>query len=84
MVDKCSSPTASLLETLDSERRRKWRQDVTKPVFCCLQIPGVQDTINCQMPAPGTHPATNAQGLPRGDGCSRLELTRTLFLLLEQ
>ena len=29
-----------LLETLDSECRRKWRQDVTKQVFCCLQMPG--------------------------------------------
>ena len=32
--------SAWLLETLDSERRRKWRQDVTKPDFCCLQMPG--------------------------------------------
>ena len=32
--------SAWLLETLDSERCRKWRQDVTKQVFCCLQMTG--------------------------------------------
>ena len=39
MVDKCSSTPKWLLETLDSERRGKWRQDVTKQVCCCLQMP---------------------------------------------
>ena len=29
-----------VLESLDSERRRKWRQDVMKQDFCCLQMPG--------------------------------------------
>ena len=69
--------SAWLLETLDSERRRKWWKDVTKQVCCCLQkCPGDRDIINCQMPGPGTHRETNARGLP-GGGCSRLELTRT-------
>ena len=41
MVAKCSVSTPKwLLETLDSERRRKWRQDGTKQVCCCLQMPG--------------------------------------------
>ena len=66
MVDKCSSPTASLLETLDSERRRKWRQDVTKPVFCCLQMPGGRDTINCQMPTPRDSSCNKCPGFAQG------------------
>ena len=57
MVDKCSSAapkcrdSAWLFETLDSERRRKWRQDVTKQVFGCLQMPG----------GPGYYQLPNAQ-----------------------
>ena len=54
--------SAQRLETLDSECRRKWRQDVTKQVFC-LQFPGGWDTINCQMPDPGTHRASNVGGM---------------------
>ena len=34
-------PTWRCLRPLNSERHRKWRQDVTKQVlFCCLQMPG--------------------------------------------
>ena len=42
MVDECSSYSKmTVFETLDSERRRKWRHDVTKQVFDnWLQMPG--------------------------------------------
>ena len=85
MVDKCSSTPKWLLETLDSERRRKWRQDVTKQVCCCLQMPGEgsRDTINCQMPVLRDSSWNKCPGFaPGGGGSSRLELTRTWFLLL--
>ena len=40
IVNKCSLSTPKwLLETLDSECCRKWWQDVTKQVCCCLQMP---------------------------------------------
>ena len=68
--------SAWLLETLDSERHRKWRQDVTKPDFCCLQMPGGRDTMNCQMPGPWDSSCNKCPGFARG-GCSWLELTIT-------
>ena len=42
---------------------------------------GVGTLLTTKCPAPGTHRATNARGLPGGGGCSRLELTRTLRLV---
>ena len=78
MVDKCSSTPKWLLETLDSERRRKWRQDVMKQsllLFTNARRAGTLLTVKC--PPPGTHRETNARGLPGGGVCSWLELTRT-------
>ena len=66
----------TVLETLDSERRGKWRQDVTEQVFFCLQMPGGSEHYllpNARVPAlivdqmPGVYPGE----------CSWLELTRT-------
>ena len=59
----------TVFETLDSERRRKWRQDATKQIFCCLQLPGGGGggtLLTAKYPAPGTHRASNARGLPGG------------------
>ena len=73
MADKCSSSTPNdSVWLLDSERRWKWRPDVTrlrnKFVVVC-KCPGGRDTINCKCPGPGTHRKTNARDLPGGDAC---------------
>ena len=57
MADKCSSPTPNdSVWLLDSERRWKWRPDVTrlrnKFVVVC-KCPGGRDTINYKCPGPG-------------------------------
>ena len=70
---------AWLLKTLDSERRQKWQQDVTKQVFCCVQMPGGPG--HYQLPNART-PGLIVQQLPRvspAGGCSRVELTHTLL-----
>ena len=36
---------------------------VLRNKFFCLQFPGGRDTINCQMPDPGTHRASNVGGM---------------------
>ena len=51
MVNKCSSYSKmTVFETLDSERHRKWRHNITKQVIFVCKCPGVRDTINCQIP----------------------------------
>ena len=56
---------------LSSERRRKWRQDATKKVFCDLQMPGGRDTINCQMPALPNSSCIKCPGFAGGVGARR-------------
>ena len=57
------------------ERRRKWRQDGAKQVFLLFaNAQGVGTLLTAKCPAPGTHRASNARGLPGGDarGWNRL------------
>ena len=51
----------TVFETLDSERRRKWRQYAIKQVFCFLEMPGGA-LLNYKCPAPGTNRASNSGG----------------------
>ena len=70
MVDECSPYSKmTVFETLDSERRRKWRHDVTSIVLFdnWLQMPGGRDTINCQMSAPRDSSYIRCPGFARGE-----------------
>ena len=60
---------------LDSERRRKCRQDVKQFAN------GQGDINNCQMPGPRDSSCIKRPGFARAK-CLRLELTRTLYYLL--
>ena len=71
--------SAWLLETLDSERHRKMTTGYYETSFLLFaNARGAGTLLTAKCPAPGTDRATNFRVLPRG-GCSRLELTRTLF-----
>ena len=69
MVDKCfsySKMTVFKSPTL-IKRFRKWRQDITKQVFCLQVARGAGTLFTAKCSVPGTHCASNSRGLARGD-----------------
>ena len=72
MVNKsvlyCSSYSKmTVFETLDSERRRKWRHNVAKQLFLFVTARrGPETLLTAKRPAPGTPSCIKCPGFARG------------------
>ena len=78
-VTKCSAYSKMMMfeSFVFPEHRWKWWQDVTRQVFCCLQIPGDWDTITvaAKCPPSRTHQLQIPRLCPGGDAYDRNWLT---------
>ena len=72
---------AWLLETLDSERRRKMTTGYYETSFFVVcKCPGGRDTINCQMPGPRNSSCNKCRGFARGE-CWKTNKDKPVSLL---